>query len=234
VTIPSEKITLSYIDLNHAPSTFLYILDELPINIKNNILFNHLKLCQFDSKQYKEELHNINNSLKIDSLKYISTWSKIWFDRLKCVVWDEIESSDYRTSNENVKDSIRESIMLANINSETAKHPNEKIIINVGGWHAQKKLLYKPFDSNTLTSYLSLKNHQKLYSIKFTGFKGEYFDSNSIKLFNTKDTADEKDLSKIMLTIAGAAFRLCLQSRQGKSSLPRPLFFPERGRQCLE
>ncbi|MTI71659.1 MAG: hypothetical protein FH751_15535 [Firmicutes bacterium] len=199
-----ERLRVKTIDINHNPYYYITSLEFMVQFIENKepikILIKELKENVEDEENYKKVVLDFNNNLK----KYKSKFSSKWYNRLNKMTDIEIKSIKCRKY---LKDGKRKSRYIERENIikslvEDNLKITDKLIINVGANHAQKKP-FRGTKHEWIGEYLSYKSSyakDNTYCLLVIPKKGKIqwgsFDNH--KSIDITKSSDNAELFKII------------------------------------
>jgi len=141
-----ERIKISTIDINHSPYAYIMSIEYMLNYIGES---HHLKEYSTDlrsivknNEEYIIRVVMFKEELSSNKEKFIDEFGEIWYDRLVYMTDIEIESYASRTASNYLfmwkSDKLREAV-ICSIAELYIKNSEGKVLINVGGNHAQKK-----------------------------------------------------------------------------------------------
>ncbi len=192
----AARISLVYMDVNQWTDNFSRSVEEMTNIIGDVEILTEIQALDPRSENYEVSLINFNNSMVNDKETYINQLGEIWYQRLEVMIKAELKSYRYRNNGSDVD---REEFMKESIISYTEENPSNKVLINTGMFHGQKKTLMGN-DIPRLGQLLA-NGPLKISSIAFIGLRGQSkdrFNDTQKEEFDLVDKASDNDLVKII------------------------------------
>ncbi|TVR70725.1 MAG: hypothetical protein EA427_05335 [Spirochaetaceae bacterium] len=172
-----ERIRFRYIDMNHDPSRFHYMLQMMARESDTTaIIACTLLVTRPGTPEYLEALQDLHDLVKREESLLREEIGPLWYGRLRESLEIEVRSAAIRTR---WSDAERESIMidLTTRLLEEARGTGAIAAVNVGMFHAQKER-YMGTRQEWLGEYLARHpgltgGEEGLYSLAFYGMEGE-------------------------------------------------------------